>query len=58
MGNNPYRRIYLLGCAHSVMGKHFQVLEVHPEVDRIEVELGRRPDLALLVFFVKLWVKT
>ena len=51
MENSPCRRISLLGCAHPVAGKHFQVLEVYLEVDRIEVLLGRRPYLALLVVF-------
>ena len=29
--------ISLLGIAHSVVGKYFQVFEVHPEVDTSEV---------------------
>ena len=31
MGSSPYRRLSLLGIAHPVVGKTFQVLEVHQE---------------------------
>ena len=31
MGSSPCRRLYLLGIAHPVVGKTFQVLEVHQE---------------------------
>ena len=37
MGSSPCKRIPLLGIAHLVMGKQFQVLEVHSEVDTSEV---------------------
>ena len=35
MGSNPCRRIQLLGIAHPVVGKQFQVLEVHWEMKLI-----------------------
>ena len=37
MGSNSCRRIPLLGFVHLVIGKYFQVLEVHQEVDTFEV---------------------
>ena len=42
MVRSPCRRIPLLGIAHPVMGKHFQVLEVHQEVDTFEVLVGKK----------------
>ena len=42
MGSSPCRRILLLGIAHLVLGKHFQVLEVHQEVDTFEVLVGKK----------------
>ena len=42
MGISPCRRIPLLGIAHPVMGKHFQVLEVHQQVDTFEVLVGKK----------------
>ena len=44
MGSSSCRRIHLLGIAHPVVGKHFQVLKVHLEVDTYEelVEKGAR----------------
>ena len=42
MGSNPCRRVPLLGIAHPVVGKHFQVLEVHQEVDTFEVLVGKK----------------
>ena len=47
MRSSPCKRILLLGIAHPVMGKHFQVLELHPEVDTSE---------ALVVKKVKFWL--
>ena len=37
VGSSPCRRIPLLSIVHPVVGKHFQVLEVHQEVDTFEV---------------------
>ena len=42
MGSNPSRRIPLLGISHLVVGKYFQVLEVHQEVDTLEVLVGKK----------------
>ena len=42
MGNSHCRRIPLLCIAHPVVGKHFQVLEVHQEVDTFEVLVGKK----------------
>ena len=42
MGSSPCRRIPLLGIAHPLVGKHFQVLEVHQEVDTFEVLVGKK----------------
>ena len=42
MGSSPCNRIPLLAISHPVVGKHFQVLEVHPEVDTIEVLVGKK----------------
>ena len=42
MRSNPCRRIPLLGIAHPIVGKHFQVLEVHQEVDIFEVLVGEK----------------
>ena len=37
MRSSPCRRVPLLGIAHPVVGKHFQVLEVYQELDTFEV---------------------
>ena len=42
MGYSPYRRSPLLGIAHPIVGKHFQVLKVHQEVDTFEVLVGKK----------------
>ena len=42
VGSSPGRRIPLLGITHLVVGKHFQVLEVHQEVDTFEVLVGKK----------------
>ena len=42
MGSRPCRRIPLLGIAHPVVGKHFQVLDIHQEVDTFEVLIGKK----------------
>ena len=36
MGSSPCRRISLLGVAHPVVGKYFQVLEVHRELKQAQ----------------------
>ena len=52
MGSSPCRRINLLGIAHPVVGKHFQVLKVHLEVDTYQelVEKGTR--FGIVMYFV------
>ena len=42
MGSSPCRRILLLGIAHTVVGKHLQVLKVHKEVDIFKVLVGKK----------------
>ena len=42
MGSSHCRRIPLLGIAHLVMRKYFQVLEVHQELDTFEVLVGKK----------------
>ena len=39
------------------MGKHFQVLEVHSEVDTSEVLVGKKARFGFVMCFVKLWVE-
>ena len=52
MGSSPYRRIHILGITHPIVGKHFQVLKVHLEVDTFEelVEKGAR--FGIVMYFV------
>ena len=47
MGSSPCRRIPLLGIAHPVVGKHFQVLEVHQKVDTFRVLVGKKAKIWL-----------
>ena len=58
MGSNPCRKILLLGIAHSVEGKLFQVLKVHLGMGCIR---GLRDEemaiCGLVMYFVKIWVK-
>ena len=58
MGSNPYRIIQLLGTAHPVKGKLFQVPKVHLGLGRIQ---GLRDEEitinGLVMYFVKIWVK-
>ena len=42
MGSSPRRRFPLLGITHPVVGKRFQVLEIHQEVDTFEVLVGKK----------------
>ena len=57
MGSSPCRRIHLLGIAHPVMGKHFQVLKVHLEVDTSEELVEKRAKFGIAMYFVKFWVE-
>ena len=58
MGSNPCRRLSLLGIAHPIEGKLFQVPKVHLGMGRIR---GLRDEemaiYGLVMYFVKIWVK-
>ena len=58
MGSNPCRIIPLLGIAHPVEGKLFQVPNVHLGMGRIQ---GLRDEemaiYGFVMYFVKIWVK-
>ena len=58
MGSNPCRRLSLLGIAHPVKGKLFQVPKVYLGIGRIQ---GLRDEemaiYGLVMYFVKIWVK-
>ena len=56
-GNNPCRRFSLLGIAHPVGGKYFQVLEVHREMKHIWDPSGEEGRIIVLLCFVKLWAE-
>ena len=47
MESSPCRRIHLLGIAHPVVRKNFQVPKVQSEVDTSEELVEKWPDLAL-----------
>ena len=58
MGSSPCKRIHLLGIAHPVMGKHFQVLEVDWErkhIQDLSYEKGAR--FGLFMYFVIVWIE-
>ena len=57
MGSSPYRRIPLLGIAHPVVGKYFQVLEVHRGMKHIQDLSCKKDQILALLFFVKLWAE-
>ena len=49
-------RFSLLGIAHPVVGKYFQVLEVHREMTHIQdLSCKERPNYGLFMYFVKFW---
>ena len=58
MRSNPCRKIPLLGIAHPVKGKLFQVPKVHLGIGRIQ---GLRDEemaiYVLVMYIVKIWVK-
>ena len=58
MGSNPCRIIQLLGIAHPVKGKLFQVPNVYFGMGSIQ---GLRDEemaiYGLVMYFVKIWVK-
>ena len=50
MGSSPCRRFPLLGIAHPVVGKTFQVLEVHQEETLHEALVEKKVKDGLLCF--------
>ena len=58
MGSNPCKIIPLLGIAHLVEGKLFQVPMVHLGMGRIRGLRGKEMAIyGLVMYFVKIWVK-
>ena len=53
MGSSPCKRITLLGIAHPVVGKYFQVLEVQ-EVDTYEVLVLKKARFCLFYVICKI----
>ena len=54
VGSNPCRRNHLLGIAHLVVGKYFQVLEVHWGMKHIQdLSCEKGLDFGLFMYFVK-----
>ena len=59
MGSNPYRKIHLLGIAHPVVGKYFQVLEVHRRMELIQDLSGEEKSrFGFVLYFVNFGWKT
>ena len=59
MGNNPCRKIHLLGIAHPVVGKYFQALEVHQGMKRIQDLSGKeKARFFFVLYFVKFRVES
>ena len=58
MGSSPSKKIQLLGIAHPIEGKLFQVLKVHLGMGLIR---GLRDEemaiYGLVMYFIKIWVK-
>ena len=58
MGSNPCRKNFLLGITHLVVGKYFQVLEVHRELRQVqEFSYEKRLDYGLFKYFVIFWIE-
>ena len=58
MGSSPCRRLSLLGIAHPVVGKTFQVLEVHQEKALHEALVEKKVKHGLLCVLQKSGQKT
>ena len=59
MGSNPCRKIHLLGIAHPVVGKYFQVLEVHRGMERIQDLSGEEKAIfGFVLYFINFRWKT
>ena len=55
--SSPCKRIPLLGIAHPVVGKYFQVLEVHRGMKHIQdLSCEKGLNYGLLMYFVKFWI--
>ena len=52
MGSSPCGRLSLLGIAHPIVGKTFQVLEVHQEKALHEDGQGW-----LVLYFINVWAE-
>ena len=50
MGSSPCRRLSLLGIAHPVVGKTFQVLKVHQKKALHEAIVEKKVRMACFVF--------
>ena len=57
MGSSLCRRIHLLGIAHPVVGKYFQVLEVYPGMKQFQdLSFEKGLDYGLFMYYVKFWI--
>ena len=54
MGKSPCRRIPLLGIAHPIVEKLFQVLEAHQEIDTYEILVEKKSKLWLYFVLCKI----
>ena len=52
MGSSPCKRIHLLSIAHPVVGKHFQVLKIHPKVDTSKELVEKWVRFGIVMYFV------
>ena len=57
MESSPCRRIHLLGIAHLVVRKYFQVLKVHRGMKHIQDLSCEKGQNLELLCFVKLWAE-
>ena len=53
-GSSPYRRFSLLGIAQPIVGKYFQVLEVHQEMKHIQDLNCEKSQIMALLGFCKI----
>ena len=57
MGSSPCRIFYLLSIIHPVVGKYFQVLAVHQEINKSKTLVVKKAWFLDLLCFVKFWAK-
>ena len=55
--NSPRRRFSLLGIAYPVVGKYFQVLEVHRETKQAQEIISAKGQIWLCSVSCKFWVE-